>query len=194
MPVTIRDRTQEFLATIDTFQHHMNHQVTKPIPSNAKETLPHEAIQQSSKVNNLGNQTAETIENVQQKINELVSLSKSTSNLRDERPKITKLLMSIKTDIKNIGTDIKTMKTFIAQSFDETSSSHQCMTHHKALVDVLESRYNGLKESFGSAYEITTKYLQKQKMERRKFGLSCNYRSVSMNRLPRGIFLCVCFR
>merc|ERR1719336_614814 len=154
------------------------------MPTNAKATFPCETIQQSSKVKSLSKQIAETIVNVHQMINELVSLSRSTSNLRDERPKIAELMTNIKDDVQNIDTDIKTMKTFIAQSFKNTSSN-QCVTHHQAFVDILESRCDALKESFCSAHEITTKYLQKQKEERRKFGLRSNYRTVSINRLPQ---------
>merc|ERR1719382_762779 len=97
--------------------------------------------------------------------------------------------MSIKTDIQNIGTDLKTMKTFISQSFNGISSSHHCISHHKSLLDVLQSRYEELAKSFGSACEISTKYLQKQKKQREEFGFGASkkkqYRRVPQNRLQR---------
>merc|ERR1712176_1707137 len=62
-------------------------------------------------------------------------------------------------------------------------------THHKALVDVLESRYEELVKSFGGACEISTKYLHKQKKQREEFGFGANkkksYRKVPINRLQR---------
>ena len=189
MSPTVRDRTQEFLATVDSFQQHYGNQGIKSPPDNVTATLPNNSIQQSSQIRNLANQTAETIDEVQQKIIELEALSKLTSNFRDERPKIAKLMMSIKGDIQNIGTDLKTMKTFISQSFNGISSSHHCIGHHKSLLDVLQCRYEELAKSFGSACEISTKYLQKQKKQREEFGFGASkhktFRKVPLNRLQR---------
>merc|ERR1712228_45805 len=189
MSPPVRDHTQEFLATVDSFQQHFSSK-SPSLSENVIANLPKISIEQSSQIRNLANQSAESMEEVKQKIVELELLSKSTSNFRDERPKIAKLMMSIKTDIQNIGNDLATMSSFILQSFNGISPSHHCISHHKALLNLLQSRYEKLAKSFASACDLSTKYLKKQKKQREEFGFGANkkkrtYRKVPINRLQQ---------
>ena len=196
MPPTVRDRTQEFFATVDSFQQ-LGHTSS---PSRSKTAIPSTAIlskssiEQSSRIRNLANQIAENIDDVSQKIIQLEQLAKLTSNFRDERPKIQSLMLTIKQDIDRLNMDLKTLQTFLSQSFNEISSQHNCIEHHKSLLKVLQGRYSNLAKSFGSACEISTKHLQRQKKQREKFGFGPNkkksFRKVPMNRLQKSMSMC----
>eukprot|EP01083_Nonionella_stella_P272336 923426_1 len=185
MPPTVRDRTQEFFATVDSFQQ-LNNQPTRTKPLSSPSKLSKQSIQQSSQIKNLSNQIAETISQVNQKIIELEQLAKLTSNFRDERPKIQSLMFTIKKDIDNLNINLKTLKTFLGQSFSNIASNNNIISHHKSLLDLLTARYGQLAKSFSTACEISTKHLQRQKREKEKFHhKKSNFRKVPLNRLRR---------
>lgn len=192
MAPTVRDRTQEFFATVDSFQQLGSTKSPKQTSISSAATLSKSSIEQSSRIGNLANQIAENIDEVQQKIIQLEQIAKLTSNFRDERPKIQSLMLNIKQDIDRLNMDLKTLQTFLSQSFNDINSSkHNCIEHHQSLLKVLQGRYSNLAKAFGSACEISTKHLQRQKKQREKFGFGPNkkksFRKVPMNRLQRSM-------
>eukprot|EP01084_Bolivina_argentea_P235086 395690_1 len=191
MPPTVRDRTKEFFATVDSFQQLGHSSQTKRTNAPSPSKLSKQSIEQSSQIRNLANQIAETIEQVEQKIIELQQLAKLTSNFRDERPKIQSLMFNIKKDIDGLNINLKTLKTFLSQSFSNISSDHNIISYHKSLLNVLTTRYGQLAKSFSTACEISTKHLQRQKRQREKFGFGPNkkksFRKVPLNRLQKRI-------
>eukprot|EP01083_Nonionella_stella_P111376 326643_1 len=189
MPPTVRDRTREFFATVDSFQQH-GHPTSKQSTSPSSITkLPKTSIEQSSRIRNLATQIAENIEEVEQKIIELEQLAKLTSNFRDERPKIQSLMLTIKKDIERITMDLNALKTYLSQSFSTLHNTHHCIGHHKSLHDVLNARYFNLAKAFASACQFSMNHLQRQKQEREKFGFGgskkTSFRKVPLNRLQR---------
>jgi len=186
--MTIRDRTQEFFATVDSFQQHGHAPATSARPKTAGATaLSRDCVDQSSRLCNLANRISESIEEVQQKILQLEELAKLTSNFRDERPKIQQLTGVITEDVKGLNTDLAAFKTFLGQSFGGMPRKHQCIEHNKALLDVLSARYSKLAKSFGTACEVSTKHLQRQKRQKEKLGghKKREFRKVPLNRLTR---------
>lgn len=187
--MTIRDRTQEFFATVDSFQQH-GHTPSTERKSGAI-TLPKDCLDRSSRLCNLANQISNSMDEVHQKILQLQEVAKLTSNFRDERPKIQSLTGMITQDVKRLNNDVSTFKTFLSQSFSGMSRSHQCIEHHKTMLDVLSSRYSKLAKSFGEACEVSTKHLQRQKRQKEKFGghKKREFRKVPLNRLTRSLVI-----
>lgn len=102
--MTIRDRTQEFFATVDSFQQY-GHIISIDTFVNST-ILPKDCLDHSSKLNNLANQITDKIDDVQQKIDQLEELAKMTSNLRDEHANIQVLSGMISEDVRQLNDDI----------------------------------------------------------------------------------------
>jgi len=169
MSPTVRDRTQEFLATVTSFQEHGK---ARKSPQNSTvTTLPRSALDQSQRMRVLSIQIATSISESEQRIRSLELLAAKTSNFRDERPKIAQLSAMIQKDINELNNNLKAMSAFLAQSFSPLGQQHDTVAHHSALVDVLSARYSQLAKSFASACDVTNKHLKRQKVQRDKFGL-----------------------
>eukprot|EP00483_Globobulimina_turgida_P005832 UN05842 len=98
-------------------------------------------------------------------------------------------MFNIKKDIDGLNINLKTLQTFLSQSFSTISSDNNIISHHKSLLNVLTARYLTLAKSFGTACEISTKHLPRQKRQREKFGFAPNkkksFRKVPLNRLQK---------
>lgn len=190
MSPTVRDRTQEFFATVESYQTlvstsppRINHRTT-----NESAKLSQNTIEKSKRIHGLADRITDDIEEARQKIIQLEQLAKLTSNFRDERPNIQKLMLTIKQDIDNLNTNLKSLSVFVNQSFN-LPQTHNFVMHHQQLLKVLTTRYTELGKSFNKAREVSTNHLQRQKKQRESLGFgthkSGHFRTVPLNRLQK---------
>ena len=117
--MTVRDRTQEFLSLLTAFENYRHSSTSSTNLSNrssnnsnnSKEThnISNELISKSLQIHNLSKNLIDRILETSDKIEQLTSLAKITSNFRDERPKMQTLTFDIKKDIETLNIDIKAL-------------------------------------------------------------------------------------
>lgn len=214
MTFSVRDRTQEFLSSVTAFQEYRASSSSSSLSSspksnndnNSKKTAniygepSRETIEKSIQIHTLGNNLMESINETNDKIEQLISLAKLTSNFRDERSKIQSLMLDIKEDIESFKVDIKALDINVSQLFNKNNNSSTTNNrknnendnysqHHIELIKILRYRYASLAKTFARACEVSTQCLQRQKDERDKYGpgrsKKINFRKVPRNRLQR---------
>jgi len=171
MPSTARDRTQEFFATISTFQtfntiETLNVSVDH---QNDIDNTSQEYIEQSHRIHHLTLKLDANIHNVShRKLQQIEQLAKRSNNLHNHQAQINALMVDVNDDLYNIDQNIHYLTTIISKLdyYDNTN----CSFHHQALLKQLKLKNEDLKKLYRSTYDVAISSLKRQKKQTDQFG------------------------
>jgi len=171
MAPTVRDRTDEFLETCKVYKmsNNSNKIINNNDTTNNNGSLSQKIIDTSAKIHENANDITLQMNESKIKIKQLLQLSRTTSNFRDNRAKIHELMADLKGEIQtSIKNQIHALEIETQNLFKHKKDN--CSEHHMTLIDVIKLRHTNLVKSLINAMQITTQCLSKQKRERDQLG------------------------
>eukprot|EP01083_Nonionella_stella_P280899 955811_1 len=166
MPSAARDRTQEFLATVHTFQQFNTIETLHtPIINNTSQTH----INESHHIHQLTLKIDAAINDVSQtKLKQIEQLAKVTNNWKDYQSEINQLIINVNEDLHHIDQNIEYLTIIIPKL---NYNNYHYASHQKALLNQLINKNKILKKLYRSTYDIVIESLRKQKKHRNTYGI-----------------------
>mmetsp|Transcript_40073 Transcript_40073/g.35373 ORF Transcript_40073/g.35373 Transcript_40073/m.35373 type:complete len:190 (-) Transcript_40073:335-904(-) len=173
MPSTVRDRTKEFFATINSFQTFNTIETvsnaSKKKSFNDNDTTSPQYVEQSQRIHDLTLKIDANISNIaQKKLMHIEQLSTRSNNLNNLQSDINLLIIDVNEDLSHIDQNISYLSTVI-NNLDYWNNEN-CESHHKILLNQLIKKNEKLKSLYRSTYEIVINSMQRNKKQIQQFG------------------------
>ncbi|CAF0794376.1 unnamed protein product [Didymodactylos carnosus] len=162
-----RDRTNEFLTTVKTFQSRRNDYVRPSIPPAPSTKKTASTIQQSHQFMQSAKQIGQDLSQTFVKLEQLTIIAKQSSLFHDKSAEIQDLTSAIKQDIGNLNKQIAQLQQYMHSTNGIKSKNSQ--THSNSVVFVLQSKLAIMSNDFKQVLEARTHNLKEQKSRRDNF-------------------------
>jgi len=171
-----------FFSTLEACSSHLK-QIKEPNQLFKQYKISNNIVQQSNNFQKESNKIIQTINGNEQKIKELINISKSS---HPDESKIKHLMISIKTEIDAINCSINNLKIFVCdlnEKYKNLNNNHN-YDHHNTILHIIENKIKHCVVLFANGCDLGMKCLQKQKQYHLKFGDTRlnNFRKVPRNR------------
>ncbi|CAH1159606.1 unnamed protein product [Phaedon cochleariae] len=161
--MTARDRTSEFVNTIQTLQ---GRNIARAVA--ARDPKRSRALQNHSEFMLIAKNVGKNIANTYSKLEKLTVLAKRKSLFDDKTAEIQELTYIIKGDLSSLNQQIAQLQE-VSKQQRQTSNGKHLLSHSSSVVLTLQSKLASMSTDFKQILEVRTENLRHQKNRREQF-------------------------